>query len=230
MKSFDFHVHSKYSYDGIMSINRMIKVAKKKGLSGLAVVDHDVFSKEMLIRDLRNRDDEFIVIYGTEIKTELGDLIALNITEEVKSRSFLEAIDEIKEKDGISILPHPYRSHKLQYLTQMVNSVNWIEIWNARSSREQNNKSLELKNQKPYTVGSDAHLYRELGTSSLQFPDFDSVEEVLKRVEETHGSFEKKESPSRVHYYSSMVGTIRTGDYRTFIKGVIKKLKGRHVE
>ena len=227
MKGFDFHVHTKYSYDSLMSIRKMIKIAKKRGLSGFAVVDHDVFSKENIKKELRNTTYEnFLIIFGIEIKTNWGDLIALNPTEEINSKIFLECIDEIKEKDGISILPHPYRHHELRYIQEMIRNVEWIEIWNGRNTREQNNLSLTLKDIKPYTVGSDAHTYRELGCCKLKLPDFNNIKDIIKSVNTKVGTFEMKESPHWVHYCSSIIGTIKTGNYSDFLRGIIKKLGG----
>ncbi len=227
MKCFDFHVHSKYSYDSIMSIGKMIKIGRKRGLSGLAIVDHDVFSRDKLKGDLKSIPEDFLILFGTEVKTDWGDLIALNTTEEVKSRAFMECVDETKEKDGISILVHPYRKHKLEYMDEMIDSVDWIEVWNARSTQKQNKFALSLKGKKPYVVGSDAHLYREIGVCKLGLPDFQNIDDVIRGVEEKKGQFEMKESPYNVHYYSSAIGTIKTGNYSDFFRGVRRKIGGR---
>lgn len=225
MMWFDFHVHTRYSYDSLMSIKKMIKIAIKKGLSGFAVVDHDVFSKKFIINKINNINKNFFILFGMEIKTEWGDLIALHIDEEIKSRVFLECIDEIKEKGGISVLPHPYRGHNMKYIDKMIESVDWIEIWNARSSLKQNNQSLKYKDIKPYTVGSDAHFYKEIGLASLGLKDFESLDDLISSVEKSKPVFKKYVSPRRMHYYSSMIGTVRTGRYEDLFRNTIRKIK-----
>ena len=37
----DLHIHSKYSYDGILEPKDIVKIAIKKGLDGIAITDHN---------------------------------------------------------------------------------------------------------------------------------------------------------------------------------------------
>ena len=39
--NFDLHIHSKYSFDSIMSPKRIVKVAQDNGLDCIAITDHD---------------------------------------------------------------------------------------------------------------------------------------------------------------------------------------------
>ena len=41
VSKFDFHIHSKYSFDSFMDIEKIIKVAKKRGIDGIAIADHN---------------------------------------------------------------------------------------------------------------------------------------------------------------------------------------------
>jgi predicted metal-dependent phosphoesterase TrpH len=41
MLKYDLHSHSRYSKDGIMDVRDLLKIAKKRGLDGIAVTDHD---------------------------------------------------------------------------------------------------------------------------------------------------------------------------------------------
>ncbi|HII83845.1 MAG TPA: PHP domain-containing protein, partial [Methanobacterium subterraneum] len=38
---FDLHTHTKYSSDGIIEPEKLVKTAIKRGLSGIAITDHD---------------------------------------------------------------------------------------------------------------------------------------------------------------------------------------------
>lgn len=38
---FDFHIHSKFSYDSLLSPKRILRIAKKRGLDGIAITDHN---------------------------------------------------------------------------------------------------------------------------------------------------------------------------------------------
>jgi len=162
LRSFDLHVHSKYSKDSINDPKWIIKIAKKKGLSGVAITDHNTIRGSLIAKKI-NTDTDFEIIPGEEIKTDIGDIIGLWITEEIKSRSWEEVIDEIHSQGGITVLAHPYRGHKL--IDEVANRVDAIEILNARTPRLLNQKAYELavKFQKGYSAGSDAHLPFEIG-------------------------------------------------------------------
>ena len=137
----DFHIHSKYSYDSILSPRTILKVAKKQGLNAIAITDHDTIKGGVETQKI-NTDKDFLVIVGSEVNTEIGDLIGLNLNEEIKSKNSIEVIEEIKAQGGYVILPHPYRGHKLN--EHIIENSDAIEVFNGRSTREQNMKALEL--------------------------------------------------------------------------------------
>lgn len=173
----DFHIHSKYSYDSILSPTVILKVAKKQGLNCIAVTDHDTIKGGIKTQNL-NTDKDFLVIVGCEVQTEIGDLIGLNLNEEITSKNSIEVIEEIKSQGGYVILPHPYRGHKLnEYL---IEKSDVIEVFNGRSTSEQNIKALELakKYRKPFIAGSDAHFASEIGMTKVKI-DLSSNENVL---------------------------------------------------
>lgn len=74
----DYHMHSKYSFDGECQLNDMCETAIKRGLSEIAVTDHmDIFSDkpyghildcESLYKEL----SEIKEIYGTRLKVLAG--------------------------------------------------------------------------------------------------------------------------------------------------------------
>jgi len=158
----DFHIHSKYSYDSILSPRTILKVAKKQGLNAIAITDHDTIKGGVETQKI-NTDKDFLVIVGSEVNTEIGDLIGLNLNEEIKSKNSIEVIEEIKAQGGYVILPHPYRGHKLN--EHIIENSDAIEVFNGRSTREQNMKALELAKKyfKPFIAGSDAHFASEIG-------------------------------------------------------------------
>ena len=41
MMKFDLHVHSKYSSDGVLDPENIVRIARKRGLAGIAVTDHN---------------------------------------------------------------------------------------------------------------------------------------------------------------------------------------------
>jgi predicted metal-dependent phosphoesterase TrpH len=159
----DLHVHSKYSYDSLLSPERIIKIAKKKGLDGVAVTDHGTIKGGIEALKI-NKDKDFQVIVGAEIKTEYGDVIGMFLNEEIKSQIFMQVVGEIRDQGGLVVLAHPFRKG-IMFPTDLLKYVDLIEGFNARSPKDLNKKARELARsyRMPITAGSDAHLGFEIG-------------------------------------------------------------------
>ncbi len=165
MKEFlkaDLHIHSYYSKDSLSSPGSILRLAKKRGLEMLAICDHNTIRGGLAAKKLEPRYG-IKVIVGTEIKTDAGDIIGLNVTREIASRKWREVIAEIKAQHGIVVLPHPYRDHK--NLLDIAECVDFIEVFNSKGNEIQDQKAneLALKLHKRLIAGSDAHLISEVG-------------------------------------------------------------------
>ena len=159
---YDLHIHSEYSKDSLLSPKRIIKVAKKFGLDGIAITDHNTLKGGLEALKI-NDDKNFKVVIGSEIKTEYDDVIGLFLSEEIKSRKLDEVIEEIHAQGGLAGLAHPYR--KYLFPKRIVKKFDFVEGFNARSRKADNAQaySLALEHNKPLTAGSDAHLGYEIG-------------------------------------------------------------------
>lgn len=157
---FDLHIHSEYSHDSSLKIGSIIKRAKKMGLDGVAITDHEEF-RGAEIMDKMAKD--FIVIKGEEIDTEYGDIIGLFLKKKIKTKKFIEVITEIRKQNGIVILPHPAKFHILS--DEVLKEVDIIEVFNARLGDRENEMAemLAKKKGKAVVAGSDAHFLVEIG-------------------------------------------------------------------
>lgn len=204
----DFHIHSKYSHDSLMEPRKIVKRAKKVGLSCIAITDHNTISGALEAKQYEKEYD-ITVIVGTEILTDIGDLIGLHLSEEIRSRKWEEVIEEIHEQGGLAVLPHPYRSH--MEIDAVAKKVDYIEVWNARSSEGENQKALQLGTIKPshHLRGSDAHLYREIGNVNIRL-DLHSwqLKEIISQVYASKADI----------ILSQIVSHVKTGDYERLIK------------
>lgn len=162
----DLHIHSKYSPDSLLKPETIIKVAKKRGLNGVAITDHNTLKGGVEALKI-NKDPDFEIIVGSEIRTEYGDILGLFLNEEILDHSFDNVVDEIKSQGGISVLAHPYRHYNTP--EDIINRVDLVEGFNARSKQFHNLKSIELtgKFDKSMTAGSDTHLYFEVGSGTV---------------------------------------------------------------
>ncbi len=225
---FDFHIHSKFSFDSTLTPEKIIKISLKKGLNGIAITDHEAFKGANEASKMANSD--FLSIVGEEVKTEYGDVIGLFLTEELKSRRFSELVDEIKDQDGLVILPHPYKGKK-EISEDIINNVDLIEVLNGRIAHELNIKAEKLatKHQKPMIGGSDAHLGVEIGkVRTLIFADQNEINDVSnlkKLLLEGNSKVIGKESGLKLKYLSVVIGNIRKGQPLNLGRSLIKKIR-----
>ena len=158
----DFHIHSRYSHDSLMHPEKILNKAKKQGLDAVAITDHNTIKGGLEGKKYEQKCGVRVIV-GSEVESDAGDIIGLNLFEEIKSRAWRDVINEIREQGGVVVLPHPYRSH--QYISDIGKAVDFIEVWNSRSTPEQNAQALKLASDlnKPALMGSDAHQYQEIG-------------------------------------------------------------------
>jgi len=218
---FDLHIHSKYSYDSLLRPDMILKVAKKKGLDGVAVTDHNTIKGGVETSKV-NKDDDFIVIVGSEIKTEYGDVIGLFLTAEIRSRVFADVVDEIRNQGGLTVLAHPFRKG-IVFPRDLLGHVDLIEGFNARSPKNLNQKALELAKdcRIPVTAGSDAHLGFEIGmggaVTRTRTPEGDDVRCALENGETL---IEGRESSYYLVHGLSLWTEIMVSGY-TVLKGAL---------
>lgn len=166
----DIHIHSKYSYDSVMEPYNILKLCNKFGFDVLSITDHDSIKGSLMAKKYGN-EFGIKVLIGEERRTDCGDIIGLDLNEEIKGYNWIEVIEEIKDQGGISIFPHPFRGHN--EIEKIAQYVDIIETFNSRSSIDENSKALNLamKFNKPPVAGSDAHVYSELGNSIIDYDD-----------------------------------------------------------
>ena len=127
----DLHIHSERSPDGIMPLEEIVSLARARGLDGAAVCDHD------LALTGPPRFDDFLLIPGVEVSTQLGHLLGLFVTGPVETRDFLQAVEIIHSQGGLAVLAHPFEhSRDGARLAHAVPLVDGVEVWNSRADRE----------------------------------------------------------------------------------------------
>lgn len=172
--SVDFHVHTKYSFDSVMPPKLVIETARRRGLDGVAIVDHDTIAGAIATLEA-NKHDDFLVIPGIEVKSDLGDVIALYVRRDIKSRAFGEVIEEIHEQGGIAYVPHPVRTFKHQ-LPRIHAQYPEIDLWELYNGRYDSRDFTEARNVfcslgiTGPLCGSDAHHPWEIGALRTELP------------------------------------------------------------
>jgi len=181
---YDFHTHSKYSADGRGEPELMVKKAIEQGLSGIAVTDHNTIRGGVEAKKYETSD--FEVIVGSEIMTDRGEVIGLFLSEEVKSKSFMDVVDEIKDQNGFVVVPHPFdtiRGKSVFPKEEDVRFIDNMEVFNSRCVLTNYNKkaaNFAGKNAVNIIAGSDAHFLREIGSGGVVTESENIYEAVAK--------------------------------------------------
>lgn len=208
----DLHVHTEKSYDGRMSLDEAVRLAKERGLNGIAVCDHDE------VMDAAAQYGDFIVIPGTEVSCREGHLLGLFVREKISARTVEEAAAQIHAQGGIAVMAHPFEHAKdgmqrFAQLSALSGSLDGFEVVNSRADRKIRNANRlamefchtdastghvynagEIKMILPpaahisgsveaATAGSDAHLPEEVGNAWVEF-DVDGVSSLKELGEE----------------------------------------------
>ncbi len=204
----DLHIHSKYSFDSLSEPDSIIRVSKRKGLNGIAITDHNTIKGGVEAKKINN-DRDFLVIIGSEITTDIGDIIGLFLNEEIKSRDSLEVADEIHRQGGIVLLPHPYKGHRLN--NEIMRKIDVVEGFNARTSEEDNGRAIRLAEQykKPIVAGSDAHFYCDIGMGKVILNSPDVKEGILNKKVELLTQY----TPLYLQTLSQMIKSVKLSDY-----------------
>ncbi|MFY8216424.1 MAG: CehA/McbA family metallohydrolase [Chthoniobacterales bacterium] len=176
---FDLHMHSYYSGDGSNSPEALVAAAKARGLSGIAITDHnscravDHCLAAGLMREDGMAVDGFLIVPGVEVSTADGHLLCIGTT--LPKMVGVPAIDverEILARGGLAIPAHPYDRWRAGIREEVMDQMqtNIIEGFNAAvTSRDYNGqaKLYAARRGKVTTAGSDAHHASAVGFASI---------------------------------------------------------------
>jgi predicted metal-dependent phosphoesterase TrpH len=173
MRAFlDLHCHTSASFDSLASPAAVVRAAASRGLTHLAITDHERIDGALAARDAA--PDELTVIVGEEIRTIGGDLVAIFLEEAIPpGLSVPETIAAVREQGGLVGIPHPFdrfRGSLLRTagLEAMASLVDWVEVHNARVMAGGGNlRAVEFARSAglPGVAVSDAHSVVEVGVA-----------------------------------------------------------------
>lgn len=205
MLKLEFHCHTNASKDSLTKPKDLIKTARRKGLDRLVVTDHNSILGAVAAHSL----DPQLVIVGEEIMTTRGELLAAYVQEEIPAGlTPQETIKILKEQGAFISVSHPFdRLRKGGWdekdLLDIIHQVDAIEIFNARCMNPIFNTQAQQFAEKynlAGTVGSDAHVAFEVGTSLMELNQFEGPDEMRKVIKQA--KYKMKLSPWWVHLFS----------------------------
>ncbi len=172
----EFHVHSRYSKDSILSFWIILAMAKIKKIDTIVITDHNEINGAVKYKD-KFRKHNIEIMVGEEIFTNSGEIIGLNLKKRIEpNMTPEETIKEIRKQNGLVYIPHPYDEKRYKtVLTETEieknkDQIDFIEVHNGRNISE-NFDIIQNKIAEKYDlckiIGSDAHTFFELGRNYI---------------------------------------------------------------
>src|SRR6478752_5403769 len=167
----DLHCHSRGSFDCLSEPRDIVKAAHSRGLTHLAITDHDRIDVALEARDLAPA--ELTIIIGEEFKTLEGDVICLFLETAIPpGLSAVETIARARDQGALVGIPHPFDSRRNSLLRDarmegLVPMIDWVETHNARVVGHGNEdaQAFALEHGLPGVAVSDAHSIVEVGVA-----------------------------------------------------------------
>jgi predicted metal-dependent phosphoesterase TrpH len=167
----DLHCHTRASFDCLSNPADVARLAAERGLTHLAITDHDRIDGALEARAAAPAG--LTVIVGEEVKTSEGDLICLYLEHAIPpGLTAAETIAAARRQGALVGIPHPFdtfrgslaRSGRLDDIAPLVD---WIEGHNARLVGDGNERAVTLaaEHDKPVVAVSDAHSLIEVGVA-----------------------------------------------------------------
>ncbi len=183
----DLHNHTRYSPDSRVDPRDLVATAKRLGLDGIAVTDHNSVGGVRLAEEAAKLD--FLVIPGTEVSSREGHILAYGVQEQIpRGLSVLDTIDRVVALGGIPVAAHPYRFWSGIGQSGIVSApFRAYETRNARTLRRANLRAMRLARARRVaeTGGSDSHYLDEVARATTDIDggvlDVDGVLQALEQ-------------------------------------------------
>lgn len=186
----DLHMHERtFSGDSKINLTEMVFEAKRKGLDGMCITDHDQIGLTEYAKYISEKEN-FPIFVGVEYLTTEGDVLAFGI-DEMPERMHMRAqdfINWVNEQGGVTIAAHPFRSNSRGLGEELltVKGLTGIEVLNGSATYDENKKAMEYCERLGLqaTGASDCHNLQALGRYATRLSSpcstVDELVDVLK--------------------------------------------------
>jgi hypothetical protein len=170
----DMHIHTVYSGDSTCKPAGVMEAARRRGLDGVAVTDHNT-TKAWKEAAEEGRRKGIAVILGEEIEVlhegrVVGEVLGYFLSEQIEKGDVHDVLDKIASQGGLAALPHPFcfwRGMSMD-VGEIVDKIQAVEVFNSGVYlNSQNRRALELAREYMLAEigGSDAHTEHEVGNA-----------------------------------------------------------------
>ena len=231
----EFHIHTNYSKDSILSYFMLLVMLKIKKINTIAITDHNEINGALKYKNKLEKH-HINVIVGEEIFTTKGEIIGLNLKEKINPNlTPKQTIKEIKRQKGLVYIPHPYdeKRYKTVLTEEEIKKnkadIDFIEIHNGRNITEKFSKKQEeitKKYELRAIIGSDAHTFFELGRNVVITSNLLTQQTLLENYKEV--KFIKKRCINFSHTCTKYIRIIKMlfrGDINGIYRIINQKFK-----
>jgi len=188
----DFHIHTRFSRDSILSEEHFIRTAVERGLTHVAITNHNNVEGAIAVRDKvaeLGLADKLTVILGEEVSTADGEVVGLFLTKTIpRGLSANETADEIHRQGGLVSIPHPFDPFRASHIKEgplrnlaEVSKIDMVEVFNCRVTLQRHNlEAAEFATQYgiPGIAASDSHSSFEVAMAFNAMPQFETADEL----------------------------------------------------
>lgn len=190
----DLHTHTVVGgADSRLEPDELMIEAKRVGLAGVNITEHDMRWDEDELGSLRSRHPQLFVSHAIEVTTDHGHVLAVGLRGYSSEMYRLRRLREIADEQGaFLVVAHPFRrffdrkrdgeditSVEQASRLPVFDLVDAIEVNNGHNQVRENYLALQVAKYlgKPMTSGSDAHMKRGIGSYGCVFEDMIETEE-----------------------------------------------------
>lgn len=170
----DLHCHTSASYDGKVDPVRLVELSRERGLTHLAITDHETIAGALAAQEANIPG--ITVIVGEEVRTTEGDLILLYVTQAVPGgMSIAETVRRAREQGCVVGLAHPFDVYRPsvgrgivrpEERRRLADLADYVEVHNGRiGDGAANARAADFAREfgLPQVAASDCHTESEIG-------------------------------------------------------------------
>ena len=200
----DFHIHTRYSRDSILSEDKFIRLALERGLTHVAVTNHNNVEGAIAVRDRAAAlgvDEQLTVILGEEVSTSDGEVVGIFLQRTIpRGLTAAQTADEIHAQGGLVSIPHPFDPFRASHIRRApleglaaAGKIDMIEVFNSRVTLSRHNEEaaeFAARHRIPAIACSDSHSGFEIAMSFNALPAFATPDELREGLAENewHGT------------------------------------------
>ena len=178
---FDLHLHtSRHSPDSETDPFELLEAARKAGLDGIVLTDHDYLWPEEELEELRAAEPSLVILGGIEVTGRGGDMLVYGISDAstlTRGIACSDLVREVHRQGGAAVAAHPNRWG--QPFEKVVRDsgveLDGIEVMSNNMDAELRREAQELLKRYPHYAqlgNSDSHAPWSVGCC---FTDFDAT-------------------------------------------------------